>query len=325
MSHLKLEQRYTIETLLQEKYTLNRIAKHLNVCKSVITREIQRNCDQRSGKYKAKLAQSKYEARMDEKPKKTRITKEVESYVKLNLERKFSPEQIYNKAKLDGIDCVSHETIYKYIWKDKKNGGFLYNELRNQGKKYRKRGGKKDKRGQIVGKVNIKERDPIVEERSRLGDLEIDLIIGKDHKGALLTINDRASGKLYMKKINSKEAKEIEENSVNLLQHVPKIHTLTSDNGKEFANHASIAKTLELKYYFADPYKSWQRGSNENLNGLIRQYFPKNLDFRFITDAEVEFVVEELNNRPRKRFGYLTPNEVNLKLLNNMCQVAFTT
>jgi IS30 family transposase len=325
MSHLKLEQRYTIETLLQEKYSLKDIAKHLKVCKSVITRELQRNSDQRSGVYKAKLAQSKYEARMDKKSPKTRLTEEVKSYIKSKLGKKFSPEQIYNTAKRDGVDCVSHETIYKYIWEDKKKDGDLYKKLRNQGKKYRKRGAKKDKRGQIVGKVNIKERDPIVEERSRLGDLEMDLIIGKDHKGALLTINDRATGKLYMRKIKSKEAKEIEENCVYLLQNVPNLHTLTSDNGKEFANHVSIAKALELNYYFADPYKSWQRGSNENLNGLIRQYFPKNHDFRVITDAEVKFVVDELNNRPRKRFGYLTPNEVELKLLNNMCQVAFTT
>ena len=163
-----------------------------------------------------------------------------------------------------------------------------------------------------------------MEKKSRLGDLEIDLVIGKDHKGALLTINDRASGVLFMDKVESKEALLIQQKTIELLQDwKPLIKTITSDNGKEFANHQSIAEVLEIDYYFAKPYHSWERGANENLNGLIRQYFPKKSNFENITKQEIETVINTLNNRPRKRFGYKTPNEIFAQKLNELDAVAF--
>jgi IS30 family transposase len=156
----------------------------------------------------------------------------------------------------------------------------------------------KDKRGRLIDRADIDQRPAIVEEKDRIGDLEIDLVIGRHHKGALVTINDRAAGLLYMDKVESKEASVIQAKTIELLQDSkPILKTITSDNGKEFANHKAIAHKLEIDFYFANPYHSWERGANENLNGLIRQYFPKNTDFRLIEKSETERVINILNNR----------------------------
>lgn len=219
---------------------------------------------------------------------------------------------------------VSAERIYQYIWTDKKKGGKLYQHLRTKGKKYAKRGHLKGTRGIIADRVDIDRRPKIVENRERIGDLEIDLIIGKGHKEALLTINDRATGILFMDKVKTKETEVIEAKASELLQDwTPFLHTITSDNGKEFANNKSIATELEIKFYFAKPYHSWERGANENLNGLVCQYFSGNCDFTQITAEQIKHVVNILNNRPRKRFGYRTPNEFLAEKMNNLASVAF--
>ncbi len=202
----------------------------------------------------------------------------------------------------------------------------LYKHLRTKGKKYKKRGALNETRGQIAGRVGIDQRPVIVEAKNRLGDMEIDLVIGKNHKGALLTINDRATGFLFMSKIDSKEAKVVQASTILLLQDwKPLLNTITSDNGKEFANHKEIANELQIDYYFAKPYHSWERGANENLNGLVRQYFPKKTSFANITNKNVEDVIQILNNRPRKRYGYKTPNEMFAEKLNILNAVAFIT
>jgi len=324
MSHLTFEQRYTIEILCKENYSQTAIAKRIDKDKSVVCRELKRNCDGRNNTYKADLANRKCKKRHLEKQKKVYFTTEVEAYVNHWINEDYSPQQIAETAKKEGIVCVSHERIYQYLWKDKKRGGTLYNNLRTQGKRYRKRGALKDNRGQIVGRINIKERPKEVEKRESFGDFEIDLIIGKNHKKALVTANDRATGIFRMKKIDTKEAVNVEVAVVEILKDFG-VKTITSDNGKEFANHQTIAKQLEVNYYFADAYCSWQRGSNENLNGLVRQYFPKGYDFNLITDQRVNEVQEKINNRPRKRFGYQSPNEVYLQTLNNNGKVAFIT
>ena len=159
----------------------------------------------------------------------------------------------------------------------------------------------KDKRGLLVDRTDIDQRPAIVEEKNRIGDLEIDLVIGKNHKGALITINDRATGILYMDKVESKEARVIQAKTIELLQDwKPILKTITSDNGKKFANHKAIAHELEIDFYFAKPYDSWERGANENLNGLIRQYFPEKTDFRLIEKSETELVINILNNRRQR-------------------------
>lgn len=326
MSQLTHEQRYTIAVLHKENYSQSAIAKRIDKDKSVVNRELKRNCNQKNGTYSAVLAQKKCSKRHSEKPKKICFTPEIRAYVEAKIREDHSPEQISGRAKAEGIPCVSHERIYQHIWADKSNKGELYSHLRNQGKHYRKRGAAKDKRGKITGRVGIECRPAVVEDKQRVGDCELDLIIGKDHKGALATINDRATGLLKMSKLNSKEATEIEKVVVESLQDwKPFLQTITSDNGKEFSKHHSIATALGIDYYFANPYCSWERGANENLNGLVRQYFPKGSDFNLITKERVKEVEDILNNRPRKRFGYLTPNEVYLQKLEQMEKVAFIT
>jgi IS30 family transposase len=306
-----MKQRYEIELLRNQKYSMTKIAEIIGKNKSTISREIKRNCDQRNGVYKSELAQKKSIDRHKNKPKKISFTLAIQAYVIEKLMEDYSPEQIVGTALKDGLPCVSIERIYQFIWKDKKAGGKYFKHLRTKGKRYNKRGHLKGKRGILVNRVDIDLRPAVVEEKIRLGDLEMDLVIGKDHKGALLTINDRASGKLKMGKVESKEASEIEAKALELLEDwKPYLHTITTDNGKEFANHENIAKMLEIAFYFAKPYQSWQRGANENLNGLIRQYFPKKYDFSLITSQRITEVENILNNRPRKRFGYKTPNEI---------------
>jgi IS30 family transposase len=310
MAQLTLVQRCEIQIGLSLNQSYSHIGDTIDKDKSVVSREIKRNSDARNGEYRAQLAQEKATSRHAVKNKKEYFTSVNKKYVEKYLSEKFSPEQIVGRATLDGIRCVSHETIYQYIWKDKKANGKLYKFLRNKGKRYRKRGGTKDSRGLIVGRVDISQRPAIVDRWHRFGDLEIDLVIGKNHKQALLTINDRATGMLFMGKVSYKMAIEIEKKAVELLEDwKPLIHTITSDNGKEFGNHAKIAEQLNLSFYFAKPYHSWQRGANENLNGLVRQYFPKNHDFTTITNDQILYVQNELNNRPRKRLGYKSPNE----------------
>lgn len=309
--------------MLETGYNQTEIAKTIGRDKSVVWREINRNCDERNGVYKHDLANRKYVYRQKYKRKKKFFTESVKSYVESSLEQKFSPEQIAGKAKKEGVECVSAERIYQHIWRDKKLGGKIFEDLRTQGKRYRKRGAGKDKRGIIVGRRDISERPQVVENRERIGDLEIDTIIGKHHQGAIVTINDRVSGMLKMKKLESKNAEQLAVETIKLLSDWKEfLHTMTSDNGKEFAAHNTISDALGIDFFFAEPFHSWQRGSNENLNGLIRQYIPKQTDFSTITDEYVAYVENELNNRPRKRHNFETPNYVFNKL-RNQGKVAF--
>jgi transposase, IS30 family len=204
-------------------------------------------------------------------------------------------------------------------------GGTLHCHLRRKGRSYSKRGSLRDARGIIVGRVDISERPAVVEAKQRFGDLEIDTVIGKNHRGALLTINDRMTGMVWRQKLASKEAAPLTEKTIASLAEVKLLlHTITADNGKEFAQHATIAEKLGVSFYFARPYHSWERGANENTNGLIRQYFPKGSDFEDLTELEIQQAQDKLNARPRKRLGFLSPNEV----FNNITKkqkVAFIT
>jgi len=287
------------------------IAQTIGKDKSVVSRELKRNRDLRSGEYRSDLADRKYAERQKTKRKKIYFTESIKAEVKSGLSDKLSPEQIVGKAKKEGRTCVSHERIYQYIWKDKRQGGNLYEDLRSQGKKYRKRGNSKDSRGKIKGRIDISERPAIVEERERFGDFEIDTIIGKNHKGAIVTINDRATGFLKMRKLESKNAEILAEKTIEVLTPYKNVlHTITSDNGKEFAAHIKITEALNCDFYFAKPYHSWQRGSNENLNGLIRQYIPKKTNFANLSDEFIQWVEDQLNKRPRKRLDFFSPNEI---------------
>lgn len=319
MSHLTKEQRYTICTMLQKGYTQSEIALVIKKDKSVVSRELRRNADARSGQYRDDLAHRKYLKRQEYKAKPRTFTPEVEAYVRDKLRLKYSPEQIAGVAKIKGDICVSHERIYQFIWKDKRQKGTLYLDLRNRGRRYKKRSVIYDKRGTIPDRTDISQRPPEVELRERFGDLEIDLIIGKNHKNAILTINDRATGLAKLRKLTGKDAEQLAKATINCLKEwKPFLHTITSDNGKEFSSHQMIAQELDIHFYFAEPYASWQRGSNENYNRLVRQYIPKKVDFEYVSHDYVSYVEQQLNDRPRKRFGYLSPNQKSLEKWNTL-------
>ena len=311
MPQLTLEQRYEISHLKNQGFNNKTIADHIGVHATTIKRELDRNSDQRNAVYKAQLAQQKATDRHKNKTKHIGFTKQVEAFVIKWLKEDYSPEQIVGTAKQLAIVCVSVERIYQFIWLDKKRGGSLYKHLRTLGKRYQKRGNTNNRRGQIPDRIGIDKRPEIVDKKQRFGDLEIDLVIGKDHKGALLTINDRATGLLKMAYVKNKEAKEIAQKTIELLEPwMPFIHTITSDNGKEFTEHKQIAEALNIDFYFAKPYHSWQRGANENLNGLVRQYFPKKHNFDTINKEQVDLANKKLNNRPRKRYNFFSPNQM---------------
>ena len=325
MTHITQLQRYAIFCMLKQGYKQIEIAVAIGKDKTVVRKEIKRNSDKRNGVYKHELAQKKYAKRQKEKAKQKRFTKNIQQAIELLLRDDYSPEQVVGYLEKQDEKTVSIERIYQHIWQDKKNHGDLHTHLRRQGRRYRKRGASKDSRGVIRNRVSIDERPAIVEKRARFGDIEVDLIIGKNHNQAILTINDRASGMLKMKKIPSKQASVVTEAITTLLEDwKPYLHTITADNGKEFAGHQEVAESLSIDYFFAHPYHSWERGSNENLNGLIRQYFTKGSDFTNITEQRVKEVETKLNNRPRKRYKYQNPIFVMEQLLFNQ-KVAFVT
>ena len=302
----------------KEGYKQFEIAKAIGKDKSVISRELSRNCDKRSGEYKEDLACRKCSNRHKYKPKYRKFTHQIKRNVEELLKEDYSPEQVVGSLLSHGKKTVSIERIYQHIWQDKKANGQLHTHLRNQGRRYRKRGASKDSRGIIKDRVSIDQRPDKVNKRDRFGDLEVDLIIGKNHKQAIVTINDRASGVLKMKKVKSKEAAVVTAAINDLLtEWIPYLYTITSDNGKEFAGHKIVSETLNIEYYFAHPYHSWERGSNENLNGLIRQYIPKEALFDNITDDFIKSVEAKLNNRPRKRYNFKNPIFVMEQLLYN--------
>lgn len=314
MKHLTREQRFEISLMLQEGKSRKDIAKAIGVSTSTISRELRKNCDLRNGVYNYDLAQRKYETRLKFRGCKPVFTKEMKDTVISLLEEGYSPEQIKGRSNVEGFAMVSHETIYRWIWDDKRKKGSLYQSLRRKGKKNNKRGSTHAGRGCI----DIEKRPSIVDLKQRFGDLEIDTVIGSNHKGALVTINDRLTSKVWIRKLSGKDAAPLALKTIEALQPIKDlIHTITADNGKEFAKHQEIAKELQITFYFCKPYHSWERGANENMNGLIRQYIPKGTDFSEITDEFVSWVENKLNNRPRKRLGYLTTNEkFNLILTN---------
>jgi IS30 family transposase len=227
-----------------------------------------------------------------------------------NIKREWSPDQIQGRLRSEGIAMVCATTIYGFIWQDKISGGDLHKHLRHR-KPYKKRTGSADTRGQIIGRISIDERPAIVDEKVRLGDWEADTVIGKGHKGVLVTLADRVSKKTLIAQVPSKHAEVVTDAIINLLlPEKEQLHTITFDNGKEFAYHAKIKKALGVDNYFAHPYHSWERGLNENHNGLIRQYLPKGMPLDKVTNDEIILIQNKLNNRPRKLLGYKTPNEI---------------
>ncbi len=308
-SQLTQEQRYQIYAFLKVNLSMSDIAKEIGVHKSTICRELKRNKGKKG--YRPKQANIKACNRRSQAARFIKLTPELIARINELIQYDFSPEQVSGYLKRNDNIKISHETIYKHLLADKVQGGTLYKHLRRFNKKYKKRYGAYDRRGQIPDRVSIDHRPVIVDTKKRIGDWETDTIIGKNHKGVVLTIVERKSKITLMRKLPSKHSDLIADAMVELLlPYRNRVHTITTDNGKEFSNHKNVAKRLGANIYFAHPYHSWERGLNENTNGLIRQYFSKKFNFDKITDTKVQFVMNRLNNRPRKLLDFATPNEV---------------
>ena len=226
------------------------------------------------------------------------------------MRQDWSPEQVSGWFKTQEHKSVSPEWIYQHILADKRSGGDLYRHLRCQ-KQRRKRYGSYDRRGTLPNRVSIDKRPEIVNSRQRLGDWELDTVVGKRHQQAIVTLIERKSRLALIRKVDQRTAQAVKDAILVLLQPLEDYtHTLTSDNGKEFALHQQIAEQLHAAFFFAHPYSAWERGANENMNGLLRQYFPKKLNFKTITDDQITFAMNRLNNRPRKTLAFRTPFEV---------------
>ena len=307
---LAREQRYQIYALMKAGQNQSQIALVVGCHKSTISRELRRNRGQKGYRpYQAdELA---YDRRCE--AYRSRIAWQTWQLVEQLLRQQWSPEQIAGRLKLEQQPPVSHECIYLYVYADKRRGGTLHRHLRSQ-KKQRKRYSGYVRRGQIPNRTSIDKRPEVVARKSRFGDWEVDTIIGARHKGGILSAVERKSKLTRLRQLATKAAAEMKDNSIALLEPLAaRVHTITVDNGKEFCDHQLIAAGLQARIYFAHPYASWERGLNENTNGLVRQYFPKKYSFARITPKDVQQVEDLLNNRPRKTLGYRTPNEVFFK------------
>jgi len=308
-SQLTFEQRTEIKAYLKISLNPSQIADLVGVHKSTISRELKRNTGQRG--YRPKQAQEKTDTRRKSSVKHIRFTDEVKQRVLFYLKQDWSPEQISNYLSIHEEIYISHESIYQFIWADKKAGGNLFEHLRWKHKKRKKRYGKNDRRGHIKDRVSIDERPAVVDKKERIGDWEIDTIIGANHKGALVSAVERKSNFSCIRFVQKKEAELVANAIVNMLgPYKSHVLTITLDNGKEFAMHKTIAKQLETDVYFAHPYSSWERGLNEQVNGLIRQYFPKKSSFKNISKSDTMFVENRLNNRPRKKLKFQKPIDI---------------
>ena len=306
--HLSPEERHYIEIERKRGISINQISKALGRHHSTILRELSRNTGERG--YRHKQATRLTEARHRNKTKAVKLTQEIKQRVAEHLREDWSPEQIAGRLKRDNVIRLHHETIYQYILSDKRSGGMLYKHLRHQGKTYRKRYGSTHNRTGIPNRVDIEDRPEVANLRKRIGDWEADTVIRKGHQGAIITLDERRSKLRLAAPLTGKKAVEAKDKMIELLNPLKGfVLTVTFDNGKEFAHHEAVAEALDCKTYFAKPYHSWERGQNENANGLLRQYFPKSMLLTDINMEQVEKAVDKLNSRPRKCLKFRTPYE----------------
>ena len=301
--HLSQAERYQIHALMKAGHDQSQIAKLLDRHKSTISRELSRNTGSRGYRPKQACEMSA------DRAQHSRNAPTVEPWVReaacALLCIQWSPEQIASQLP------ISHETVYQHVYADKAQGGTLWKHLRCQKQKRKRYASGRDRRGQIPNRRPLSERPLHIEARRQVGHWECDTVIGASHKGAVVTMVERKSGYAVMAKVEKKTSELVSSAIVDKLQPMAaRVKTLTFDNGKEFAGHAHIDQQLQSTAYFARPFASWERGSNENLNGLLRQYVPKKRAMSTVSDEEIRMIQNRLNNRPRKRLGFKTPAEV---------------
>jgi IS30 family transposase len=322
--HLTRDQRCQLYTLKKRGDSIAFIANEIEAHRSTIYRELKRNFGLRRYRYKQaheKAVQRRYNA-SSHKPKMNHTTIAI---IKEKLRLQWSPVQISGWLKMQEYTrAVSYETIYQYVWQEKSKGGFLYKELRHSGKKYNRRSKGCAGRGCIPHRIDIDERPAIVEKKIRLGDWELDTIVGTGQSGVIVSMVERTSKLTKLAKAPRRTAYEVKQALLLRLDPIKEfVLTMTADNGKEFADHQEVGKALDSEFYFAKPYHSWERGLNEHTNGLVRQYFPKNKRFDEITKDDLMNVEILLNKRPRKVLNFATPIEVFDHLAKAALNVAF--
>ena len=307
---LTYEQRIRVEVLLKKKVKKKEIAEEIQVDRITLYRELNRNKQKRGG-YNAKWAHQLSEERKERFTSPRILSTQVKKTIKEQLNKEWSPEQITGYCKSKGIEMVSHQTIYEYINEDKQQGGTLFKKLRIASKQYRKKYGKPDYRGKIPNRVSIEQRPELVNTKERYGDWEADTIVGKGHQGAVLTLVERKSYFTLMAKLERSLAQSTKQKMINrLAPYKDQVHTITSDNGHEFAEHQAIAQKLNADFYFTHPYSAWEKAINENTNGLIRQYLPKSANLKEVSHETIHLIENKLNNRPRKSLQWKTPMQV---------------
>jgi len=316
---ISVVERHMIKVLLESGFSFFEIATKLDRSPSTITREIHRNTPKRGrgyGIYNPVRAQIRTKRRHDTKHKHRKLTPEIEQEIRERIKNDWSPEQIVGRAAKEKRPMVSHETIYKLIYEDRRHGGQLFTHLRCRHKKRKKRKNLYDRRGVIPNRIFIDKRPVAANNKSRVGHLEGDTIVGRNHIGAIVSLTEMKTKYQFILKVQDRSADKVKGAIERLLgDHTSWIKTLTVDNGKEFTRHEKIAKSLDLNIFFCDPYSPWQRGLNENQNGLIRQYIPKSTSFENLMDHDIAIIADRLNNRPRKTLGFKTPKEALNKYL----------
>lgn len=304
-------ERYTLAALRKQEPRISyaKIARVLGRHPSTISREIRRNRCAYDGGYRSVRAQEQSNARRRSSRRNTRLTVADWTLIEQLLRADVSPEQISGRLRAEDRLAVSHETIYKHIWRDKRRGGQLYRHLR-QRPRYRKRYGTNEKRGRLPGKRHISERPAAVDARCEVGHWEMDTVIGTGSKDCILTLAERTLGWTFILKLAARTAAEVNRQLIPLiLEQLELFKTITADNGTEFHSFRDVERATGVTIYFATPYHSWERGTNENTNGLIRQYLPKGLCFADIDQHRCNEIARRLNHRPRKRLGFFTPAE----------------
>jgi transposase, IS30 family len=321
-TQLTIEERTEIYSMLQRGFSEEKIALRLRRHRSTIYRELKRNCPYE--KYSPILAQHLSHQRKKRTGYQKKFTPALVRWIESGIKKKWSPDQVRGRLFLEAGVWVSTEWIYSHIKKDRNRGGTLWTNLRQSHRKKRRRFGRVDGRsGPIKNRVFIDERPPIVNDRSRIGDLEGDTLVGRNHKGAVLNLCDRVSLKVGLKKLESKHSHICAQEAIKVIKKFNgKKHTLTFDNGAEFAGHRYIQNKSKIQIYFAHPYTASERGTNENLNGLIRQYLPKKTDFKNVNDHDLNKIETALNSRPRRCLCYLTPNEFHDWMVRNQERTA---
>jgi len=307
---LSTEERHEIAAMRRQGLRMAAMAKHLGRHRSTLYREVKRNQSVHDGRYRASHSVEKASGRKRRSRRNWLYGPAEFVPIEALLRQRFSPEQIVGRRHLEGQLVMSHETIYRWIWADKRCGGSLWQNLRGARKLKRKRYGRYDSRGRLAGKKPIEQRPAVVASRKRIGDWEIDTIHGCG-KACVVTVVERKTGLVRLGPIQRATKEQTLNRTVKLLwAERDRVKTITADNGTEFHNYRELENILDTQVYFATPHHAWERGSNENINGLIRQYLPKRTNLSGLTQRQCDRIAEHLNNRPRLRLGFMTPNEV---------------